>query len=261
MVSSVRASSFFVHRFVDIDSTNDWLLAAARGGAMDRTAATSDFQRRGRGRLDRRWEAPPRTALLCSVLLRVPLRVEERHLASVAVSLSALAAVRAVAPCDAGLKWPNDLVVEDRKLGGVLAETDGIEDADGRTALVVGLGLNLSTTGPPDADGTSLAFETGVVPDCDELLDAYLDELSHRADELCSSGGRAALLVAYREHLVTLGRVVRVTLHDTAIDGVATSITGQGHLVVTTHDGNRVVAAGDVVHVRAPHVEPTGARE
>jgi BirA family biotin operon repressor/biotin-[acetyl-CoA-carboxylase] ligase len=260
-VSSVRASSFAVHRFVDIDSTNDWLLAAARGGAPDLTAAVADFQRCGRGRLDRRWEAPPRTALLCSVLLRAHLAVEDRHLASVAVSLSAIAAVRGVAPCAAGLKWPNDLVVEERKLGGVLAETDGIEDADGTTALVVGLGLNLSTTGPPDADGTSLLNETGTTPDRDELLDAYLDELAKRADELCSIEGRARLLASYRMHLVTLGRVVRVTLHDNSIDGVATSITDEGHLVVTTHDGTHVVAAGDVVHLRAPHTEPTGARE
>ncbi len=261
MVSSVRASSFAVHRFVDIDSTNDWLLAAARSGALDRTAAVADFQRRGRGRLDRRWEAPPRTALLCSVLLRAPLAIEDRHLASVAVSLSAIEAVRAVASCAAGLKWPNDLVVGDRKLGGVLAETDGIQDADGTTGIVVGLGLNLSTTGPPDADGTSLRNETGTSHDRDMLLDVYLDELSTRADALCSMEGRATLLAAYREHLVTLGRVVRVTLRDNSIDGVASSITDEGHLVVTTHDGTHVVAAGDVVHVRVPHTEPTGAHE
>jgi BirA family biotin operon repressor/biotin-[acetyl-CoA-carboxylase] ligase len=261
MVSSVRTSSFCVHRFVETDSTNDWLLAAARRGALDRTAAVADFQRRGRGRLDRRWEAPPRTALLCSVLLRVPLDVEDRHLASVAVSLSALAAVRALAPCALGLKWPNDLVIEDRKLGGVLAETDGVADAHGCTALVVGLGLNLSTSGPPDTDGTSLRDEIGTTPDRDELLDAYLDELSARADELCTSGGRATLMASYRDDLVTLGRGVRVTLHDTVIDGIATSITDEGHLVVTTHDGTQVVSAGDVVHVRAPHIEPTGARE
>jgi BirA family biotin operon repressor/biotin-[acetyl-CoA-carboxylase] ligase len=254
MVSTVRASSFAVHRFVDIDSTNDWLLAAARGGALDRTAAVADFQRRGRGRLDRRWEAPPGTALLCSVLLRVPLAVEDRHLASVAVSLSAIEALRAVAPCAVGLKWPNDLVVEDQKLGGVLAETEGTEDADGRVALVVGLGLNLSTTGPSDAGGTSLLDATGTMPDRDQLLDAYLDVLSVRADELCSATGRAALLSAYREHLVTLGRAVRVTLHDTSIEGIATAITDHGHLVVTTADASHVIAAGDVVHVRAPHL-------
>jgi len=253
MVSSVRASSFAVHRFADIDSTNDWLLAAARGGAMDRTAAVADFQRRGRGRLDRRWEAPTGTALLCSVLLRATLEVKDRHLASIAVSLSAVHAVRAVAPCDVGLKWPNDLVVGHRKLGGVLAETDGIADPDGTTALVVGLGVNLTTVGPADADGTSLLDETGTPTDRDRLLDVYLDELAVRADDLGSKTGRAALLRAYREHLVTLGRAVRVTLNDASFDGVATSITDEGHLVVATGARDVVVAAGDVVHVRATH--------
>jgi BirA family biotin operon repressor/biotin-[acetyl-CoA-carboxylase] ligase len=261
MVSSVRASSFAVHRFAEIDSTNDWLLAAARDGALDRTAAVAEFQRRGRGRLDRRWEAPPGTALLCSVLLRVPLEAADRHLASVAVSVSALAAVRLVAPCEVGLKWPNDLVARDRKLGGVLAETDGVSDAEGRTALVVGLGLNLTTSGPPDADGTSLHDATGTMPDRDELLDAYLDELSARADQLSSPAGRASLVAVYRDDLVTLGRTVRVTLHDSVIEGTATSITYEGHLVVTAHDGAHVVSAGDVVHLRPTHTEATSGRE
>ena len=261
MVSSVRASSFVVHRFDEIDSTNDWLLAAARDGAPDRTACVADFQRLGRGRLDRSWEAPTGTALLCSVLLRVPLEVSERHLASVAASLSALAAVRAIAPCELGLKWPNDLVVNDRKLGGVLAETDGVSDAEGRTALVVGIGLNLSTSGPPDAGGTSLALECGVAPKRDKLLDAYFDALSGCAESLCTDAGRASLLSAYRDDLVTLGRTVCVALFDTTIEGTATSITHEGHLVVTAHDGAHVVSAGDVVHVRSSHPEAAGARE
>jgi BirA family transcriptional regulator, biotin operon repressor / biotin---[acetyl-CoA-carboxylase] ligase len=260
MVSSVRASSFVVHRFDDIDSTNDWLLAAARSGALDRTAAVADFQHQGRGRLDRRWEAPPGSALLCSVLLRLPLGPEDWHLAGVAVSLSAREAVGAIAPCDVGLKWPNDLVVGDRKLGGVLAETDGVGH-DGDVAIVVGLGLNLSTSGPAEAGGTSLLDAAGQRCDRDQLLDAYLDVLSTRADELCTTTGRANLLEAYRAHLVTLGRRVLVTLHDRVLDGVATSITDVGHLVVTTSDGTHVVAAGDVVHVRAPHIEPAVVRE
>lgn len=261
MVSGVGASSFAVHRFVDIDSTNDWLLSAACAGALDRTAAVADHQRRGRGRLDRRWEAPPGSALLCSVLLCVRLPPEERHLVSVVVSLSAVEAVQHVAACTVGLKWPNDLVVGDRKLGGILAETDGAIGASDSVAIVVGLGLNLSTSGPPDAGGTSLLEETGLLVERDELLDAYLDALSTRADVLGDPVGRAALLAGYRDHLVTIGRRVVVSLHDATIEGVATSITDAGHLVVDTADGAHVVAAGDVVHVRPAHLESSDLPE
>ena len=149
MVSPVAASGFDVHRLEEIDSTNDWLLAAARDGAPDRTVVVADFQRRGRGRLDRRWEAPAGSALLCSVLLRPDARRRTSGTSRRSRSASPRSTrARTSRRCDVGLKWPNDLVVDDRKLGGILAEADGREDADGATAIVVGLGLNLSWPGP-----------------------------------------------------------------------------------------------------------------
>lgn len=260
MVSPVSASAFAVHRFAETDSTNDWALAAARDGAPDRTVAVADFQRRGRGRLDRRWEAPPGSALLCSVVLRPELAVEDLHLCAVAVGLAAVRACAAVAEVDAGLKWPNDLVVADRKLGGILAETEGRTADDGPTAVVVGLGLNVTWPGPPGANGTSLASLGGRAVTRDQVLDAYLDALAERDAELRTRDGRASLVRAYRAHLVTLGRRVRVQLHGADMIGVAEDVNGQGHLVVTTAAGTRVVTAGDVIHLRDEE-GPAGGRE
>ena len=251
MVSPVPASGFVVHRLDETDSTNDWALAAARDGAPDRTVVVADFQHRGRGRLDRRWEAPPSSALLCTVLLRPVLDVGDRHLCAVAVALAACAACHDVAALDVGLKWPNDLVVGDRKLGGILAETDGRVDEDGAAVVVVGLGLNLTWPGPPDADGTSILDATGIAVPRDVLLAAYLDALGAHEGRLRTALGRAALAREYRARLVTLGRRVSVQLHDGAFDGTALDVTDQGHLVVSTREGSRTVAAGDVVHLRA----------
>jgi BirA family transcriptional regulator, biotin operon repressor / biotin---[acetyl-CoA-carboxylase] ligase len=251
MVSPVAASAFVVHRLGETDSTNDWVLAAARQDAPDRTVAVADFQRRGRGRLDRRWEAPPRSALLCSVLLRPVLSAEDRHLGAVAAGLAAIEACAAAAGLAVGLKWPNDLVVDDHKLGGVLAETDGRVDGSGATAIVVGLGLNLTWPGPPKADGTSILAATGVTVPRDELLDAYLVALDGRDVDLRTPRGRAVLVRDYRERLVTLGRRVAVQLHDDAFTGTALDVTDHGQLVVETDAGSRVVTAGDVVHLRA----------
>jgi BirA family biotin operon repressor/biotin-[acetyl-CoA-carboxylase] ligase len=251
----VATSSFAVQRFKEISSTNDWLLAAARGGAIDRTVVVADFQLRGRGRLDRRWEAPPGTSLLASVLLRTSLAPPERHLATVAVGLSALEACQTVASLRGALKWPNDLVVGDRKLGGLLAETDG---ASSQTAIVVGVGINLTWSGPHDANGTSILEETGVTVERDAMLDAILVGLDHHADELGTPAGRASLLDAYRIRLSTIGRTVRVTLHDESFVGVAQGVGNDGHLSVATAGGLREVAAGDVVHVR---LEEAGSPE
>jgi BirA family transcriptional regulator, biotin operon repressor / biotin---[acetyl-CoA-carboxylase] ligase len=250
MVSPVVASGFVVHRHDAVDSTNDWALAAAREGAPDRTVVLAEFQRRGRGRLDRRWEAPVGSALLCTVLLRPVLRVEDRPLCAVAVGLAALEACAASAGLDVGLKWPNDLVVVDRKLGGILAETDGREDDDGSTAVVVGLGVNVSWPGPPGANGTSLQAASCRAVTRDELFDAYLDALDARDRDLRSPDGRRELAGAYRRSLVTLGQHVRVQLHDDDVIGVAVDVNEQGHLMVRTEQGVRAFATGDVVHLR-----------
>ncbi|HEV3328583.1 MAG TPA: biotin--[acetyl-CoA-carboxylase] ligase [Acidimicrobiales bacterium] len=246
----MSASGFEVHRLAVTDSTNDWALGAARDGAPDRTVVVADFQRRGRGRLDRRWEAPAGTALLCTVLLRPELDVGDRHLCAVAVGLAALEACTASAALGVGLKWPNDLVVGDRKLGGILAETDGQEDDDGTTAVVVGLGLNVSFPGPPDANATSLEAASGRTVTRDQLLASYLDALDARVRDLRMPHGRTSLVRAYRRSLVTLGRRVRVQLHDTHVVGVADDVDDQGHLVVVTEQETRVFATGDVVHLR-----------
>lgn len=256
MVSSMASSPFAVMRFKEISSTNDWLLAAARGGAAHRTVVVADFQLRGRGRLDRRWEAPPGTSVLASVLLRTRLAPNQRHLASIAVGLSALEACQTVASLRVGLKWPNDLVVSDRKLGGLLAESDGTPGE--LAAIVVGFGINLTWPGPPDAGGTSLLEETGLTYGRDAVLDAILVCLDAHAAQLESPEGRASLLDAYRHRLATLGRTVRVELPDSSFVGVARGVTDDGHLVVETDGIVREVAAGDVVHVRT---EGLGVRE
>jgi len=246
----VPASSFEVHFLGEVDSTNDWLLASARAGAPDRTVAVAEFQRRGRGRLDRKWEAPPGSALLCSVLLRCRLAPEDRQLATVAVGLAATSACRELSGAPVALKWPNDLVVGSRKLGGILAESDGREDEGGAVALVVGLGVNLTWPGPPEAAGTSLLEASGVVIARDALLTAYLEALESRAAALDDAPARDAMVRDYLDELATIGHEVRVEQADGSFTGVATGITDRGHLVVAQPDGLRVVTAGDVVHLR-----------
>jgi BirA family transcriptional regulator, biotin operon repressor / biotin---[acetyl-CoA-carboxylase] ligase len=232
-------------------STNADLLAAARDGAPHGTVRVTDLQTAGRGRLGRVWSAPSGSGLLCSVLLR-PLRRAVPHGATWAVSLAARRACSAVAGVEPQLKWPNDLLVGERKLAGVLAES--VADAGAISAVVVGIGVNVGWTAPPPPEiaerAVTLSEAAGRPVDRDELLRAMLGALAPLVDEWHRDPG--ALAARYRDALTTLGQSVRVELSDGELHGVATAVTDEGALVLQDGAGDRhVVHVGDVVHLRS----------
>src|SRR5580658_3871436 len=141
-----------IRRFSELDSTNRYLLDEARAGGPDGLVAVTDHQTAGRGRLGRRWEAPAGANLLVSVLLRPAIPIEELHLCTVAMALAARSACGRGAGVECVLKWPNDVMVGEKKLAGILAETipEGPESGGSR-AVVVGLGVNVRWP-PPDGE-------------------------------------------------------------------------------------------------------------
>jgi BirA family biotin operon repressor/biotin-[acetyl-CoA-carboxylase] ligase len=239
-------------------STNADLLARAADGAPEGTVLAAEEQRSGRGRMGRAWVSPPRAALTFSVLLR-PGAVPSARLGwlPLLTGVAVTSAVRAVTAVDARLKWPNDVLVRDAKLGGILAEAAG-------GAVVVGIGLNVSTEPdemPPPGPGpagplaaTSLGAQGWASPDRDLLLTALLGELEHWYLAWCRAGGdpeRCGLAGEYTRRCATLGRQVRVELPGGhLVQGLAAGIDPAGRLLVRVPDGDLPVAAGDVVHVR-----------
>ncbi len=149
-MSEAGAGSGGLRRFGRIDSTNRYLLDQARRGAPEGLWAVADHQTAGRGRLGRRWEAPPGASLLASVLFRPALEPEDLHLCTALVALAGIDACAEVAGVSPGVQWPNDLVVDDRKLAGVLAEADARAPGGppGSRAVVVGIGVNVDWPGP-----------------------------------------------------------------------------------------------------------------
>lgn len=230
-----------VQHFVQLDSTNRHLLREAASGAATNLVAVADHQTAGRGRLDRRWDAPPGSSLLVTVLLRVrPTDAAFPFVMAVGVALAE--AVEAVTGVTVGLKWPNDLLVGDRKLAGLLAEREG-------DALVVGAGCNVNWESfPPDLADTATAcnLEVGHPVDRDALLEAFLRALAMHLD------APDATRAAYRARLVTVGRRVRVDRGDRdAIVGDATGIDADGSLIVRDDAGTEhTILAGDVTHLR-----------
>jgi BirA family transcriptional regulator, biotin operon repressor / biotin---[acetyl-CoA-carboxylase] ligase len=241
-----------VRWFPEIDSTNRWVLEQARTGAPEGLVAVADHQTAGRGRLGRSWTAPPGGSLLVSILLRPDLPPDSFHLVTAAVALAASDACRAGAGVEPGLKWPNDLLVDDRKLAGVLAEAD--RAAPSGPAVVVGIGINVNWPDPlPDeleATATSLDRLAGRPVDRVELLVELLVGLEARYAGLGDAAGRVALASEYRRRCSTIGRAVRVELADESFTGEACDVNDAGQLLVTTDACLRTVSAGDVVHLR-----------
>jgi BirA family biotin operon repressor/biotin-[acetyl-CoA-carboxylase] ligase len=236
-----------VRHLASIDSTNRSLLDEARAGAPDGLVVVADHQTAGRGRLGRSWEATPGTSLLVSVLLRPDLPVDRLFVLTLAAALALADAVGAVAGITAGLKWPNDLVVGDRKLAGLLAETD--VSAGTARAVVIGAGCNLTADAfPPELapQATAAELEAGRAVDRDVLLEAFLAALANRLDDL------DAVLADARARSATLGRRVRIELPgDQVLEGEATELADDGSLIVRDDAGREhVVSVGDVVHLR-----------
>jgi BirA family transcriptional regulator, biotin operon repressor / biotin---[acetyl-CoA-carboxylase] ligase len=229
--------------FSTLDSTNRYALDAAREGAPGGLVVVADEQTAGRGRLGRTWEARPGSSLLVSVLLRDagdPARTPGHVVMAAGVALAA--AVEDVAGIGAGLKWPNDLVVDDRKLAGLLAEAEG-------DALVVGAGCNVNWESFPEelrATATACNLEAGHLVDRDALLDAFLDRFA------AALGAGDRVVDDYRARLATIGRSVRVEhVRDADLVGTAVGITDDGALVVRDDTGaDHTVVAADVHHLR-----------
>jgi BirA family transcriptional regulator, biotin operon repressor / biotin---[acetyl-CoA-carboxylase] ligase len=238
-----------VEHFDEIDSTNTYLKDRVSDDLAEGHVVIADFQRAGRGRLDRQWVSPPRASLLCSILLRPPLEAGQLQLVVAAVALAARTALERLSGLRAQLKWPNDLVVGENKLAGVLAEV--IETGHG-FAVVVGLGVNLTYEGPDDVLATSVRRETGLTIVPRALLDILLEELESRRERLASEEGRVQLRREYERALSTIGSFVRVEQHDAIFVGRALGVDDEGRLLVDVEGVTKTFGVGDVVHVR-PH--------
>jgi BirA family biotin operon repressor/biotin-[acetyl-CoA-carboxylase] ligase len=233
----------------EVGSTNAELAARAAEGAVEGVVLAAEHQVAGRGRLDRVWTSPPRAGLTVSFLLRPDVPAARRGWVTLLVGVALAESVGEVTGVRASLKWPNDLLAGDgRKLAGILAESSG-------TAVVVGVGLNVSTTAAelPET-GTSIAVVTGSAPDRGPLLLAFLRAVERRYRRWTAALGdpvNSGLAADYLAWSSTVGTTVSVTLPDgSTLDGVAEAVDWDGRLVVGTPDGRVELASGDVRHVR-----------
>jgi BirA family biotin operon repressor/biotin-[acetyl-CoA-carboxylase] ligase len=230
-------------RFEEVTrSTQETAQLLAAEGAPEWTLVAAGHQTEGRGRLGRSWEDEPGASLLFSVVLRPELAPDRGGLLTLLAGWAMAEACRALGR-DLGCKWPNDLLEDDRKVGGILAES--ATDGDRFVHVVLGAGVNLARA--------PMVAGAGALGDVDAafLLEAFLDRFASRY-EPAHPAFAGAVLEGYRSVSVTLGREVQAITADghLGVRGEAVDVDETGALVLRTDAGLKAVAFGEVEHLR-----------
>ena len=230
-----------------IGSTNDAARQLADAGESEGTVIIADEQTAGRGRLGRTWIAPPRSSILMSIILRPALKRLAPHQASrvtMSVALSACDAIRAETGLDAQIKWPNDLIVREKKCAGILSESGIVGDT--LEYVIVGIGVNVnfaaaSVEGIPN-NATTIADELGKSFPRARLVQSLL-----RSIEMYYLRVNEDMHNEYCNRLATLQQNVRAQTPTGIEEGVAESVNENGALLVRRADGSVIeLVAGDV---------------
>lgn len=236
----------------EVDSTNSYLKREALKGAPHGTVAVADCQTAGRGRMSRRFQSPPDCGVYLSVLLRPKLMPAELMGATGMAAVAVCDAVEKAAGVRPQIKWTNDLILHNRKLGGILTEM-ALEGETGQTEfLVIGAGINVrqgADTFPPEVAeiATSLAAE-GHETSRPALAAALMEAFYRLGEDL--GGDISPWVAAYRRDCVTLGKEVRLLWTEGQERARALDVDGQFGLVVRREDGTETTVRTGEVSVR-----------
>ncbi|MFM8540084.1 MAG: biotin--[acetyl-CoA-carboxylase] ligase [Nitrospira sp.] len=247
-----------LHVHDEVPSTNTLAMTLAQDGAPHGTVVVADRQTAGRGRLGRHWHSPSGKNLHCSILLRMNVPTARQPLwlswVPLIAALATSRAVQTVAGLKSSVKWPNDIMIADQKLAGILCESSGLGTDEMAVIAGIGLNVNIRREEFPDelrAIATSVAIDAGRPWDRTALLAALLLEFETRCEAFLA-GHHGDILTEYMVRCATVGQRVRVELaQGNTLQGRAQSVQPDGSLRVAQDDGTTTdVRTGDVFHVR-----------
>ncbi len=238
-----------LHHFTTIGSTNTRALEQARLGAPHGSYYLADEQTAGRGRSNHPWHSASGDGLYLSALLRLPLSAQQLVWMPLLAGLVAHNAIAAVTSLHPDIRWPNDLLIRDRKTGGILVEA--LAEQDGLRPVVMGVGINLHQTSFPPGlatPATSLDRETGTRISRQQLLVALLQSLHRELLPLASESARSAALAAIPARIAACSSWIQgrqVAVHGPhACTGTTLGLDERGYLRVQTADGPVTITTG-----------------
>ncbi len=229
----------------EVSSTNE-LARSMAGDCQNGTVVLAEIQTQGRGRLSRPWASPP-GGIWMSLVLKPQISLVQAFRINMAVSVAASKAIFNLYGLDAGIKWPNDLLVDERKICGILMEVSA--EVDRLDWAVIGLGINANvdvSRFPEEWRSTSLRQELGREISRVELIQKVLQEIEGAYEKM----GSREVYEEWRRRSITLGRQVHIISLDSDLRGEVVDLAEDGALLLMTKEGLKRVLAGDCVHLR-----------
>lgn len=237
-----------IHYRSEVDSTNNLAKELAGRGANEGTLAVAEKQLKGRGRRNRSWYSPEGDGLYFSMILRPALHPTEAHKLTIIAAVALAEAVNKTTELNAGIKWPNDLLIEGRKIAGILTEINA--DPDHIDYAVLGIGLNVLTSDFPEtltSTSTSIYMETGKRISKVVLLQKILTEFEKLYVDGLGEGFKN-IINQYRNMSIVLGRQISVDYAGSNFSGIAEAIDDDGRLVIRSEKNRRTtIISGDII--------------
>lgn len=237
-----------IYFYEETDTTNNRARELALEGAPEGTLVVAEKQTAGRGRRGKVWESPLGTGIWMSLVLRPQIMPAEASVLTLLCGLATAEAIEAETGLSAGIKWPNDILINGKKAVGILTEMDC--EMSEVHFVIPGIGINVNTASfPPEiADiATSLYLECGKTVSRRRLVHKVLERLEEHYETFLRTGSFTAMLEDYRKHCITLGKEVHV-LGREPFFAEALDITPEGELLVRRADNGKeeVVFSGEV---------------
>ena len=240
----------------EIDSTNNEAKRNAENGAKDGTLYITESQTGGRGRRGRQWVSPSGSGIWMTLLLRPQINPANASMLTIVAAMAVTMAIRrAVAETGADvechIKWPNDVVINKKKVCGILTEMSA--ELDCIHYVVIGIGINVNTTEFADEikeTASSLFVETGKNIKRSRIVALFAEEFTKYYQKFLNTGDLSGLVQDYNEMLINAGRQVRICDAKEELTGVAAGIDSHGELLVTKEDGTQAVISAGEVSVR-----------
>lgn len=226
--------------------------AAARGEDISGTVVTCEMQTAGRGRRGRRWESPAGSGIWVSLVLKPDIGPDKASMMTLVAGMAVRKALSDLFPLKAGIKWPNDIIVDDRKICGILTEMT-VEDME-MTGIVVGIGINVSNEAFPEelrdvATSVNMAAHDKEA-DRASILMCLLGAMEEYYERFLKTGDLTGLMDEYNEHCINAGRMVHVIGVDTDWTAQAIGIDRNGGLRLIKEDGEETTVSSGEVTIR-----------
>lgn len=246
----LKAREDFIY-LEEVDSTNEEAKRLAAKGAVHGTVVAADMQSKGKGRRGRSWDSPKGDSIYMSILLRPKIEAVHASMLTLVTALSAAEAVEEIIQEPCHIKWPNDLVLHDRKICGILTEMSA--DMEGIRYVIIGIGINVNQETFPDqiaSMATSLKMETGTQISRAALMASVLKCFEKNYEIFMKQTSLAPFMEAYNKRLINIGRQVKLIRQNGEVIRTSRGIDAEGALIVCDEDGQTEKVISGEVSVR-----------